>query len=168
MESIRPVSSTRSLLLRHLCLQFLEAKLSLTSFFIPAPADDRTLEALRTAGSALENQRLTLTVQIPPLPLPVDKNTPSNPFHSQISFENITALQPDQYRMAWRQLMFPDAILSAERWSALSAVGTQTLYESREGYGGALAGILKTLYLDGLQEAFEAQGVALKSRVEGS
>lgn len=64
--------------------------------------------------------------------------------------------------------MFPDAILSAERWSALSVVGTQTLYESREGYGGALAGILKTLYLDGLQEAFEAQGVALKSRVEGS
>ena len=84
-------------------------------------------------------------------------------------FENITALQPSQHRMAWKQMMFPDFILSAERWSALSRtgfLGLETLYESREGYGGALAGTLKALYGEGLQEAFDAQGVALKSRLE--
>ncbi len=80
-------------------------------------------------------------------------------------------MQPDQHRMAWKQLMFPEAILSAERWSALSPtglLGQQTLYESREGYGGVLAGTMKTLLGDGLQESFDAQGVALKARVEGS
>lgn len=67
--------------------------------------------------------------------------------------------------------MFPDLVLSAERWSVLSRtgfLGLETLYESREGYGGALAGTLQTLYGQGLQEAFDAQGVALKSRVEGN
>ena len=138
-------------------------------FFIPASAEDRTLESLKAAGSSLEDQRLILTVQIPPLPLPVDADTPGNLLHSQISFENITALQPSQHRMAWKQMMFPDFILSAERWSALSRtgfLGLETLYESREGYGGALAGTLKALYGEGLQEAFDAQGVALKSRLE--
>ena len=67
--------------------------------------------------------------------------------------------------------MFPEFILSAERWSALSSVGLfglQTLYESREGYGGALAGTLQSLFGEGLQESFEAQGAALKARVEGT
>ena len=67
--------------------------------------------------------------------------------------------------------MFPEFILSAERWSALSSVGLfglQTLYESREGYGGALAGTLQSLFGEGLQKSFEAQGAALKTRVEGA
>ncbi|KAK7677266.1 hypothetical protein QCA50_019767 [Cerrena zonata] len=150
---------------------FVRGQTLANEFFIPASVEDRTLDALKAAGSSLEGQRLILTVQIPPLPLPVDENTPSNLLHSQISFENITAMQPTQHRMAWRQMMFPDVILSAERWSALSRtgfLGLETLYESREGYGGALAGTLQALYGVGLQEAFDAQGVALKSRVEGS
>lgn len=138
-------------------------------FFIPVPAENRTLAALKAAGSSLENQRLIFSVQIPPLPLPVNASTPNNLLHTQSSFENITALQPDQYRMAWKQLMFPDAILSTERWNVVSSFGEgQTFYESRISVGGALAGTLKALYGEGLQESFTAQGVALKGRVEGT
>ncbi|KAI0094274.1 hypothetical protein BDY19DRAFT_988135 [Irpex rosettiformis] len=146
---------------------FVRTQTLANEFFIPVPVVNRTLAAIEAAGSSLENKRVIFGVQIPPLPLPVNASTPSNLLHSQTSFENITAMEPDQHRMAWKQLMFPEAILATERWSALSSVGGQTLYESRIGIGGALSGILKGLFGEGLQESFDAQGVALKARVEG-
>ena len=41
-----------------------------------------------------------------------------------------------------------------------------TLYESAEEYGGGLAGVVETLFGAGLQEAFDAQGQALKLLLE--
>ncbi|TFK50838.1 hypothetical protein OE88DRAFT_1659940 [Heliocybe sulcata] len=131
--------------------------------FIPLPASEQTVA---------ENIRAVFQVQIPPLPLPVSASTPSDPLHAQISFENITHLEPDLYRVAWKQIALPDAVLSAERWSAVSVIAVgpdanKTLYESREAYSGALAPELQVLYEQGLQEAFDAQAVALKGLLEG-
>ncbi|KII85407.1 hypothetical protein PLICRDRAFT_314879 [Plicaturopsis crispa FD-325 SS-3] len=117
--------------------------------------------------TAVEGRRLIINVQIPPLPLPVNASTPPNPLHSQISLENITAVQPELGRVAWGQIFIPSAILDAVRWSAVSKVGNKTLYESREVYGGPLAYAVQDLYGEGLQEAFDATGVALKALLEG-
>jgi hypothetical protein len=66
--------------------------------------------------------------------------------------------------------------LSAERWSAVSEFIPDEVnkpeekwafYESREVYDGSLAGTVQKLEGEGLQEGFEAQGVALKMKVEG-
>ncbi|EPQ53612.1 hypothetical protein GLOTRDRAFT_13603, partial [Gloeophyllum trabeum ATCC 11539] len=51
--------------------------------FIPLPASEQTFAA---------NRHVIFQVQIPPLPLPVSASTPANLLHSQVSFENITAL----------------------------------------------------------------------------
>lgn len=128
------------------------------AFFAPLPADEQT---------AVENKRLIFHVQIPPLPQPVDASTPPNALHSQSSIENVTHVQHGLYRVAWKQIMFPDVVLESERWSALSVLeGGGTLYESREVYLGTLATTLQTLYGVGLQEAFEAQAQALKILME--
>jgi hypothetical protein len=50
----------------------------------------------------VENRRLYLRTQIPPLPFPVDESTPDNILNTQFSYENITAVQPDRLRLAWR------------------------------------------------------------------
>lgn len=47
-------------------------------------------------------------------------------------------------------------------------MGNVTLYESAQMYSGALAGVVGLLFQDGLQEAFDAQGVALKALLEGT
>lgn len=97
----------------------------------------------------------------------MNASTPSNPLHSQTSHENITHIQPDLYRAAWKQNWIPELLLSSERWSALSVVDGQTLYESREVYAGPLSLGVFLLYKKGLQESFDAQGVALKALLEG-
>lgn len=139
----------------------LRSQIVANALFIPVP--DQTPR---------ENLRLILSVQIPPLPLPVSATTPPNPLNAQMSLENITHVQPEIYRVAWVQAMFPTDILSAERWSALSVVetsnGNRTLYESREVYDGSLASTLEALYGQGLQEAFEAQASGLQLRAESS
>ncbi|KAF5350375.1 hypothetical protein D9758_012477 [Tetrapyrgos nigripes] len=128
-----------------------------------------------------EDLRLIITSQIPPLPLPPDgppitNTSTGNPLESHITIENITHYQPDVHRIAWKLTGTPDALLSAERWSAVSEFieedgdGDETrwaFYESREVYDGAIAGIVQTLEGEGLQKGFEAQGEALKMRVEG-
>ncbi|EIN05451.1 hypothetical protein PUNSTDRAFT_115895 [Punctularia strigosozonata HHB-11173 SS5] len=118
--------------------------------------------------TAFEGARIIINVQIPPLTPPVNRSTPSNLLHTQISFENITHLQPDLHRVAWKQIDIPDIAVNATRWQAVSTVGNQTLYESAEVYGGGLAGAVELLYGTGLQEAFDAQGVALKALLEGT
>lgn len=122
-----------------------------------------------------ENLRLIINVQIPPLTPPVNASTPSNPLNSQTSYENITAVQHDLYRIAWAEDDIPSILLSAERWSALSIVpssdgsgGNVTLYESREVYYAPLAYTVEALYGTGLQEGFDAQAKAMKALLEGS
>ncbi|KZV71642.1 hypothetical protein PENSPDRAFT_605533 [Peniophora sp. CONT] len=126
-------------------------------FFIPL--DNQT---------AFEGARIIINAQIPALTPPVNRSSPSNPLHTQISFENVTHLQPDLHRVAWKQIDIPDIAVNATRWTAISTVDNMTLYESAEVYGGGLAGFVETLFGESLQEAFDAQGVALKMLLEGT
>ncbi|KAF2856962.1 hypothetical protein T440DRAFT_14183 [Plenodomus tracheiphilus IPT5] len=114
----------------------------------------------------VEGYHLILRTQIPPLPLPVDENTPDNLLNTQFAYENITHVQEDLGRVAWEYI--PDAGVQAERWQALSDLGNGTvLYESREVFSGALAGVLKTTLGKALQEGFDAQGRGLRLLLEG-
>lgn len=113
----------------------------------------------------VEGKRLFLRVQIPPLPLPVDRNTPSKLMNTQFAYENITHVEPELGRVAWAYT--PDTFLQAERWQAVSDIGNGTvLYESREIFHGALASTLKALMGENLQASFEAQGEGLKLYLE--
>jgi len=109
--------------------------------------------------------RLIIQVQIPPLDLPVSASTPNDPLHAQTSYENITYFNPSEYRVAWKQIMIPDAELESTRWTALSEFEGKVYYETYEGYFGPLAYVVQELYGDGLQEGFEAQAEALQLRV---
>ncbi|KAG6879137.1 hypothetical protein C0992_004954 [Termitomyces sp. T32_za158] len=114
-----------------------------------------------------ENLRLLIQAQIPPLPLPVDANTPANPINTQISFENITHIDTTNRRLAWRAIMLPQPLLDAERWQALSTTEDgKTFYESVEIFRGPVSYVVDALFAQGLQEGFNAQATALKSRVE--
>jgi hypothetical protein len=115
-----------------------------------------------------EGLNLFLRVQIPPLPLPVDAETPDNPLATQLSYEEITAVQPELGRLAWR--FFPDTpgVLQAERWQAVSDLGEgMVLYESREVFRGVGAVAVKEALGEGLQAAFVSQGLGLKMLLEG-
>jgi hypothetical protein len=114
-----------------------------------------------------ENLRLIIEAQIPPLPSPVTATTPPNILNEQHSFENITVVDRVRRRVAWKQIMIPDALLTAERWQAVSEVeGGGTYYESREAFYGPLASVVDGLMGTALQEGFSAQAAALKVRVE--
>jgi hypothetical protein len=117
-------------------------------FFIPI--EDQTPAAGR---------RLIIRVQIPPLP---SANATENPLSNVFSFENITAFEPENYRMAWGQIMIPQVLLNGNRWTALSQVEGGTLYESREIFHGPLGPLLEPLSQEGLQEGFDAQAAALQ------
>ncbi|KAF2501815.1 hypothetical protein BU16DRAFT_209748 [Lophium mytilinum] len=137
---------------------FVRSAITTNPLGIPLPPSDQW---------PAENRRLLFRVQIPPLPLPVNASTPDNPAHSQTSFENITHVQPGLGRVAWK-LLSVDLALEAERWTAVSvAASGKALYESREVYRGALAGVLEALYGEGLQEGFEGQAEALRRLLEG-
>jgi len=115
-----------------------------------------------------ENLRLIIEAQIPPLPSPVDANTPPNLLHSQVSFENITTIDLVNHRAAWRQIMIPTPLLGAERWQALSTYEGKTYYEAKENFYGPLGYVLDAVFADGLEEGFNAQAEAFKSRVESA
>ena len=116
----------------------------------------------------VENRRLILRTQIPPLPLPVDSDTPDDPLNTQFAYENITHVQPDLLRVAWAYAATPEDVLAGERWQALSDTGSgMVLYEAREVFHGALATTLRDLYGTGLQEGFDAQAQGLKLLLEG-
>ncbi|OCL11808.1 hypothetical protein AOQ84DRAFT_335308 [Glonium stellatum] len=137
---------------------FVRSAVVTDELFIPLPESEQM---------PIENKRLIFRVQIPPLPLPVSASTPDNPLHTQYSLENITHVQPELGRLAWKYLA-PEAALSSERWTAVStAADGKALYESREVFNGALAATIEVLYGTGLQEAFEAQATALKLLLEG-
>lgn len=52
----------------------------------------------------VEGTNLYMRVQVPPLPLPVDASTPDNPLHTQVTLENITHVQPERLRLAWKHV----------------------------------------------------------------
>lgn len=127
------------------------------------PLDDQTPH---------ENLRAIIDCQIPPLPLPVNASTPPNLLHAQSSFENFTVIDENLNRVAWQSIMLPQVVLNATHWQAFTVIEGEdgspvTLYESLEVYYGPLSYVLDALFAEGLQEAFVAQGVALKARVEG-
>ncbi|KZM19824.1 uncharacterized protein EKO05_0004154 [Ascochyta rabiei] len=111
-----------------------------------------------------EGRRLFLRTQIPPLPIPVDKDTPDVELHTQYSYENVTHVQRGRGRLAWAS---NDSSIQAERWSAVSNLGRgRMLYESREVFNGALVKDLATQLGKALQAGFDAQGQALKLLLE--
>ncbi|KAI8937721.1 hypothetical protein NX059_005421 [Plenodomus lindquistii] len=115
----------------------------------------------------VEGYHLILRTQIPPLPLPVDENTPDNLLATQFAYENITHVQEERGRLAWRYI--PELGVQAERWQALSDLGNGTiLYESREVFSGPTAVLVKELLGQSLQRGFDAQGEGLKLLLEGN
>lgn len=114
----------------------------------------------------IQGKNLFLRTQIPPLPFPVSRNTLDNPLATQFAYEEITYVQPELGRLAWRYAS--DAVVQAERWQAVSEMGDGTvLYESREVFDGALATVVKVGFGANLQKGFDAQGVGLKMLLEG-
>jgi hypothetical protein len=88
-------------------------------------------------------------------------------FNTQSSKENVTHVQPEIYRVAWKAMLFPEWFMTSERWTGISkAANGMAVYESREVFYGSGAGLLKALYADALQKSFEAQGLGLKLYLE--
>jgi hypothetical protein len=113
----------------------------------------------------VEGKYLWLRTQIPALPPPVNRDTPSVLMNTQFALEKIVAVQPELGRVAWKYAT--DTFIQAVRWQAVSDLGDGTvLYESREVFDGLAAGVLKSLMADKLQAAFEAQGEGLKLWLE--
>jgi hypothetical protein len=109
---------------------------------------------------------LLLRTQIPPLPLPVNARTLDNPLATQFAYEEITAVQPDKGRLAWKYAT--DTLVQAERWQAVSDMGGgDVLYESREVFEGLLSPVVKAGFGRNVQKGFEQQGVGLKMLLEG-
>jgi hypothetical protein len=111
-------------------------------------------------------KNLLLRTQIPPLPLPVSEDTRDNPLATQYAYEEITAVQPELGRLAWKYAT--DALVRAERWQAVSDMGGgDVLYESREVFEGLLSPVVKAGFGRNVQKGFEQQGVGLKMLLEG-
>ncbi|KII96171.1 hypothetical protein PLICRDRAFT_35108 [Plicaturopsis crispa FD-325 SS-3] len=136
---------------------FVRSQIICDEFFIPLK--DQTPAA---------NRRLLISIQAPPLPLPVNASTVPNLLNSQVSFENITYLDNDQKRGAWSQIFLPDIALKTDRWTAVSAGagGNGSIYESILVFYGPLAPVVQGLFQTGLQEGFDAMGVAMKQKLE--
>ncbi|KAI4936258.1 hypothetical protein J4E85_001587 [Alternaria conjuncta] len=113
----------------------------------------------------VEGNFLFFRVQIPALPLPVNKDTPDNLLNTQLSAERITHVQPELGRLAWDYL--GELAIASTRWQALSDIGNGTvLYESIEVFHGLFAGVLKDTLGESLQQSFEAQAEGLKLYLE--
>ncbi|KAF2876935.1 hypothetical protein BDV95DRAFT_558101 [Massariosphaeria phaeospora] len=114
----------------------------------------------------VETANLYLRTQTPPLPLPVNRYTLENPLNVNFAYEDITHVQPDLGRLAWKYIGDEES-LAAERWQGvLDLENGKVLYESREVFHGTLAEVLKDLLGEGLQAGFEAQAQGLKLWLE--
>lgn len=157
MESLRQVGPLLAKPVLQTTYLLARSAVIVDQLMVPAPVNQQS--------KPQENNRISFRVQIPPLPLPVNESTPDVALNTQYSLENITHVQKDVYRIAWKYL-FVDALIDAERWSAISVQNGVSVYESREIYYGALSPLVKSLFGTGLQQAFEAQGAALKLLLE--
>ncbi|TID16883.1 hypothetical protein E2P81_ATG09440 [Venturia nashicola] len=128
---------------------------------------DKNFQPLGQSQLVTEGAYAIFSVQIPPLPLPVNAQTPDVRRNTQSSKELVTHVQPDVGRVAWKGLLFPDWFLMSERWTGVSLGSNgMAVYESREVFYGAGAGLLESLYKESLQQSFEAQGAGLKLYLE--
>ncbi|TRM69403.1 hypothetical protein BD626DRAFT_473953 [Schizophyllum amplum] len=89
------------------------------------------------------------------------------------AFEIITVVDRENYRLAWQNVALPEFLrpylMFADRWQMLSEVeGGKTKYEAIEVFNGLAAYFIKWIVGAHLQQGFEATGVALKARAEGS
>ncbi len=107
----------------------------------------------------VEGAYLVMKVHIPPS---LDDSIPTIS-----AFEQITHVQPDLHRVAWKSLL-PSWLVKAERWQAVSATEDgKTLYESREIFAGSGAYAIKLFISGDLEKSFVAQAEGLKAYVEG-
>jgi len=95
-----------------------------------------------------EGHRIILVTQIPSLTGTISRGSKGNPLESHYDFDNLTHVQPEQGRIAWKVMGWPEGMLSAERWNAVSEVTgedseKQVLYEYREVFGEALGVICR-------------------------
>ena len=102
---------------------------------------------------------MIMEVYIPPSSDP-SRRASSHPL------EQITAVDHDNYRIAWRNCM-PSWLVNAERWQALSVTEDgKTLYETREVMKGIGAYFIKWFLSRDLQLGFQAVADGLKKRAE--
>ncbi|KAF8966894.1 hypothetical protein BDZ97DRAFT_1657011 [Flammula alnicola] len=109
-----------------------------------------------------EGKHLYMKVNMPP--------TMEEPgwFGANSAFTIISAMDPENYRVAWKFAGLPSFLLHTERWQALSvdeATG-KTKYETIEVFGGIMAYIVKFFSREKLVAGFQAVADALKSRAE--
>lgn len=106
-----------------------------------------------------DGAHMIMDVYIPP------SSNSSYPPTSQ-PLEQITAIDHNSYRIAWRNCM-PSWLVHAERWQALSMTEDgKTLYETREVMGGIGAYFIRWFLYKNLQLGFQAVADGLKKRAE--
>ena len=102
--------------------------------------------------------------------MPPTMGEPVGMFGANSALCEITHIDADAHRAAWKTAGSPAWLLRTERWQALSvdeATG-KTRYETVEVFGGVLAYITSYFFGDKLREAFRAFADTLKARAERS
>ncbi|KAI0659644.1 hypothetical protein C8Q70DRAFT_1154379 [Cubamyces menziesii] len=101
---------------------------------------------------------LLMTVHIPP--------TMDDSVSSTTAFEQITHVESDKHRIAWKNLL-PQWLVKAERWQALSTNEEgKTVYETREVFAGIGAYFIKWFLGGNLKKSFDAMAEGLKTYSE--
>jgi hypothetical protein len=106
-------------------------------------------------------------LMIAPVHLPPTMGEPGW-FQTSSAFEIITAVDHENYRVAWVNIALPKFLLYAERWQALSVVDGKTKYETTEVFGGIIAYLVKLFVHQKLILGFNAQAEGLKKRAEST
>ncbi len=103
---------------------------------------------------------------ISPVHLPPTMGEPGW-FGKSSAFVRITALDRENYRIAWNVASFPGFLLRSERWQVLSIDPSgKTKYESKEAFGGVIAWLVYFFVYSNLVLGFNAQAEGLKNRAE--
>ncbi|CDO68783.1 hypothetical protein BN946_scf184989.g49 [Trametes cinnabarina] len=101
-----------------------------------------------------EGKYLLMQVHIPP--------TMDDSISTTSAFEQITSVQPELHRLAWKNLL-PSWFIRAERWQALRTnEAGKTVYETREVFGGIGAYLIKWFLGAKLVKSFEEMAKGLK------
>lgn len=105
-------------------------------------------------------------VLIAPVHLPPTMSEPGF-FGKSSAFVRITALDRENYRVAWNVASFPGFLLRGNRWQVLSIDPSgKTKYESKEVFGGVIAWLIYVFVYSKLVLGFNAQAEGLKNRAE--
>ncbi|KAG5729300.1 hypothetical protein E4T56_gene8427, partial [Termitomyces sp. T112] len=87
-------------------------------------------------------------------------------FQKQSSWEFITTVDHEYYRLAWTNIALPKFLLSVVRWQALSVVDGKTKYETMAVFRGIVAYVVKFFMYQKLVLGFDAQAEGLKKQAE--